>query len=697
MKLNQNVHIIDFSLNIHFQANLFDLIPYDIIVSHRKRYKVTTNSETCNHCIVNAELMDVGYKCINPVLETYCTTLAQFKTTATTKKLPHETLMVIKCIKESQEDNNSTYLDHIYNSELIDIMIELLRINNEELLLLTIPILDRYIHMDQKIANKIIRKYYVKLVMPYLECNNINVRAQVCNSLSNIVSNKHLAGIMQIIEFEDGKLFKLIFKEQIREYQLDITKLVQCQNRLLTNLIQTVPNHIIVTHLTNTFVTGSLKRMIRLVSAGNQTKITKCLEYLYKIVGKIKSADVDEYREMSDYCLCYLDENAKVSLFQKYFFHKSKIVVRGTEIFNERNKSKKCLHYTYGSIENYFHFLSSKKLKTKTKQIKRSITLCENGCCKQCSFDILNLINKLGILNQHNRYQLCAFMGYKSNKKWSKAVSMFNFLYPSEHCDVFIAYFTVCLQHSHVANYIFNQSNLWLVLLHLIATKLIGLTKELDVLLNRMRYDTICYLSKDQKRSLHIVSSILVQIVHNIKLLKSKHFEIIALNKRCLGTFLSFVEIQSKIGMVIDNYAVRKCVSAILIFSCFTLYSVTDKTFKSALQVNGIFDKFKENNTILHQAHNINPFLSLKDKDWLQNVFNYFNGSAYDLFKFRWNNMECQNVYCRNKRLNTVNFKKCKSCRVVRYCSRKCQKIDWSRNKHKEICMKIEKLKQIFI
>merc|ERR1712228_220154 len=52
--------------------------------------------------------------------------------------------------------------------------------------------------------------------------------------------------------------------------------------------------------------------------------------------------------------------------------------------------------------------------------------------------------------------------------------------------------------------------------------------------------------------------------------------------------------------------------------------------------------------------------------------------------------IKCGNVICGN--MNTLNqFKVCKGCKVVSYCSAKCQKYDWNRFKHKRICSKIRK------
>ncbi len=39
MKINDNIHIMDFEFSIHFKVNVFNIIPCEIIVSHRKHFK----------------------------------------------------------------------------------------------------------------------------------------------------------------------------------------------------------------------------------------------------------------------------------------------------------------------------------------------------------------------------------------------------------------------------------------------------------------------------------------------------------------------------------------------------------------------------------------------------------------------------------------------------------------------------------
>ena len=55
----------------------------------------------------------------------------------------------------------------------------------------------------------------------------------------------------------------------------------------------------------------------------------------------------------------------------------------------------------------------------------------------------------------------------------------------------------------------------------------------------------------------------------------------------------------------------------------------------------------------------------------------------------------CYNPICRKKKSQlkrkSKKFYKCKDCKIVTFCSRKCQKIHWKRCNHKQQCKKLQK------
>eukprot|EP01084_Bolivina_argentea_P032000 59203_1 len=56
--------------------------------------------------------------------------------------------------------------------------------------------------------------------------------------------------------------------------------------------------------------------------------------------------------------------------------------------------------------------------------------------------------------------------------------------------------------------------------------------------------------------------------------------------------------------------------------------------------------------------------------------------------KISTQNMQCHWRFCAKRRKHVKKLYKCVKCRVSRYCSKKCQKLDWKNGCHKILCAK---------
>lgn len=104
-------------------------------------------------------------------------------------------------------------------------------------------------------------------------------------------------------------------------------------------------------------------------------------------------------------------------------------------------------------------------------------------------------------------------------------------------------------------------------------------------------------------------------------------------------------------------------------------------------------------------------FDEIKNCIYGNGIIDYWNNNLGDVDALKnhreWtirNNLWCFNSGC-NKTANTlskhnnnaditdyrVNLKLCRACRIVRYCSRKCQKIHW-KAQHKKQCKHLQRL-----
>eukprot|EP01084_Bolivina_argentea_P077082 139757_1 len=92
-------------------------------------------------------------------------------------------------------------------------------------------------------------------------------------------------------------------------------------------------------------------------------------------------------------------------------------------------------------------------------------------------------------------------------------------------------------------------------------------------------------------------------------------------------------------------------------------------------------------NSKLHQ------YLLLKHKDGLKHFINInCKYTKINEKKLKWKYVTCQWYKCNNSKINlikrnkTKKWKKCSGCLLARYCSKKCQKLDWNKGFHKRLC-----------
>eukprot|EP01084_Bolivina_argentea_P003657 6879_1 len=88
---------------------------------------------------------------------------------------------------------------------------------------------------------------------------------------------------------------------------------------------------------------------------------------------------------------------------------------------------------------------------------------------------------------------------------------------------------------------------------------------------------------------------------------------------------------------------------------------------------------------------------------WKQMILNYIKSiSQFNIYltnkekELKYIYIECQWYRCTNRKIDLIEkgkkceWKKCSGCQIARYCSRICQKLDWNKGFHSNICLFVQ-------
>ena len=258
-------------------------------------------------------------------------------------------------------------------------------------------------------------------------------------------------------------------------------------------------------------------------------------------------------------------------------------------------------------------------------------------------------------------------------------------------------YFSNCLQYPSVAKLIFNQSLLCNALLT-------------AYVMNMRLLNHYCDLSMSTKHKHYYfqprLSSLVVlglQLLRNIHLWNEYHWSAL-FNKKNGLYFEAFVEYQLLHGFYLhaENSGgsnAMQCILSLIVYgahylrNCRCDTSEPNYNFTKLMQWFGKIKRMSINEKSQRMKMK-QALVCLRNKEYLDRMYYIHQDLAEHVWREKWMDMGCARVGCKVKRKDSDHLYKCKKCRVVRYCSKRCQKIDWKKNHHAMYCGRFRKMRK---
>eukprot|EP01084_Bolivina_argentea_P128168 226590_1 len=381
-------------------------------------------------------------------------------------------------------------------------------------------------------------------------------------------------------------------------------------------------------------------------------------------------------------------KTAKLSLNMAEEIWKFALEKLDVSIKNLRNNN--CTHNQYKSIAKFISKIDTlHKLRNKStndhehEKITQLIDkLIGKGYCKQCCLYIIVNIS-----------ELCSFEG---DTIFSMNHQKYGTVHYGYHSFSRIAttqsYFVHCLSYPQIAMFIFNRSMLWIQVFNAVHYCMAEITHQCKSVSKQHQNVVVDY----EKLLL-----LLCAVIKHILLWKKFHWK--ALLRRAFPYLKGWVLfIQKQIDCDVHlNISGLQCMAYLYIIIIISLHKMETKWYrmsnhKQSLHDAKSVDTLRETlKKIVHKnyfsGHKL-LLLCLEDKYQLDKSYKYFRHTIKLAHLIKRDEMQCQNIKCNMRRIDTKNAKlyRCKNCNVVRYCSKRCQKYDWNKNDHKYYCNRLK-------
>jgi len=266
-------------------------------------------------------------------------------------------------------------------------------------------------------------------------------------------------------------------------------------------------------------------------------------------------------------------------------------------------------------------------------------------------------------------------------------------LHPNTLCTL---YYMDCLRHHHTANFVLNQSTLWLGLLSNI-TRFVRVFEAGD---RRIATRSKAIRSRAAEgattfyEECNTLTNYLCLAIRSLSSWRRKHWA--AVFESHFWRWLAFIANQLERRSWIESFD-----SGVTTILCFYIVAVHALYEMAKFPLSGYSKKFKvwirrlksikkrQRTDANDRSGVLDLFLMLRMRETVDTAHRAFAAMGAEVDVLKWQRMQCQNGKCDRLRI-THTLYKCKACRVARYCSSKCQKRDWAT--HKTLCRKMKRM-----
>ena len=370
-----------------------------------------------------------------------------------------------------------------------------------------------------------------------------------------------------------------------------------------------------------------------------------------------------------------------------------------------------CAHHKHKTMQHYMDnietlwgwFNHDQAYQTCSASEKRALKLAlrhefEKGFCFRCAVYLVSNFNS--VFCNHSQMEQLPFLMLNQQPQ------MLNI--KDEDVDFLRTLLLNCLQHPCAADVIFNKSSLWTRVFLVFRFSLNSLT----VICQRMASKNKKERKEAMEASLSKFQNAAVfafQLIRNLKLIKNIHWGAVGnldmhfvVHSPSLESWIRFLEFQLETEIYLRTPFGKELFACVQILLCFVVHywygkSYSDKISKYLSRLNTAAARsFRQpfHDQRVDHVVTVRELMMLRHPGLAAKMQAWYSSLGKQVWSLKWKEMQCISVGCRNRRKVMKKFYKCRKCKTARYCSKRCQKLDWNHHGHREICRKLCKMRR---